>query len=390
MKRILIAFDKFKDALAARAAGETVASALREMHPDWIVGHAPLTDGGESFCEILTTIAGGEFKPVEVTGPRGNRVSARFGLVPPQSVPSLIRAQRGYTEQESKFKDSPIAVVEMAAASGLALLPPAERDPWQTTTQGTGELLRAAAEARAAAIVLGIGGSATHDLGLGALGALGMQFFDRPNNPVHPPIPANWDRIVRISGGAPVGFPPIFIACDVVNPLLGPRGAAAVYGPQKGLRPEDHARLEAASERMADLLCRQSGQSLALKSVPGTGAAGGISFGLMTACGAKLVPGFDLVTAWVGLDAKLAAADIVITGEGCFDDSSLDGKGPGSVVSRALSRGKEVHVFAGQVSVESRPGVSLHAITPAGTPLAQALRETPQNLAAAARAVFAR
>jgi glycerate kinase len=245
-----------------------------------------------------------------------------------------------------------------------------------------------AAAAGAGAILLGVGGSATNDLGLGALAALGLHFTDATGRPVDPPVPAEWSRIVRVSGSVPAKLPPVFIACDVTNPLLGPRGAAAVYGPQKGLRPADHARLEQESERIVNLLCLHCGQPNTLKDLPGAGAAGGISFGLMAAAGAKLLPGFDLVSAWLELETKLAAADIVVTGEGRFDASSLEGKGPGAVAARALALGKTVHVFAGQVSAPMRPGLALHAITPPGTPLAQALREAPRNLAATAGRMF--
>ncbi len=388
MTRVLLAFDKFKDALTARAAGEAVATALREQQPGWMLDLAPLADGGEGFATILTQAAKGREVSVTASGPRGSRLSAGFGLVSVAAIPARARAQMQLPAAAAP--GATVAVIEMAAISGLALLSQDQRDPWQTTTLGTGELMRAAADSGAVAILLGVGGSATNDLGLGALAALGLAFMDAAGRPVHPPVPAEWSRIVRITGGLAAGLPPVYIACDVTNPLLGPRGAAAVYGPQKGLRPADHARLESESARLADLLCRHCGQLPALKDAPGAGAAGGIAFGLMTAAGAKLLPGFDLVSAWLDLENRLAAADIVITGEGRFDESSLEGKGPGAVAARALALGKTVHVFAGQVTAAARPGLALHAITPAGVPLAQALREAPQNLTASARAVFAR
>lgn len=383
MTRVLVAFDKFKDAMTAPAAGAAVAAALREQHPDWTVDLAPLADGGEGFAEILTGAAGGRMRGVEATGPRGVRRSASFGLVPVASVPAAARAQLGFANLAAGAQ---VAVIEMAVASGLALLGAGERDPWHTTTLGTGELIQAASGA-AAAILLGVGGSATNDLGLGALAALGFRFSDAQGVPVHP-IPEQWPRIARISGGVPAALPPIYIACDVTNPLLGPRGAAAVYGPQKGLRPADHAAMEKEAARLADLLCAHCGRPVSLREVPGAGAAGGIAFGLMVGAGAKLLPGFDLVAAWLDLETRLRAADIVITGEGRFDESSLEGKGPGAIAARALALGKPVHVFAGQVTAATRRGLSLHAITPAGIPLAQALREAPGNLAAAAREAF--
>ena len=388
MPRVLLAFDKFKDALTAPEAVAAVADALREIWPDWTLDPAPLADGGEGFASILTQAAGGREVSSVATGPRGERLQAGFGIVPVAAIPAGARAQLQLSTEPTP--GATVAIIEMAAISGLALLPQDQRDPWQATTLGTGELMHAAADSGAVAILLGVGGSATNDLGLGALAALGLEFIDAAGQPAHPPIPAEWPQIVRVSGRLFAGLPPVYIACDVTNPLLGSRGAAAVYGPQKGLRQADYARLESESARLADLLCQHCGKSAALKDVPGAGAAGGIAFGLMTAAGAKLLPGFDLVSAWLDLETKLAAADIVITGEGRFDDSSLDGKGPGAVAARALALGKTVHVFAGQVTAAARPGLALHAITPAGVPLAQALRAASQNLTASARAVFAR
>ncbi len=386
MTRVLLAFDKFKDSLTAQRACEVTAAALRAVRPDWVVTQAPLADGGEGFAEILTQSAGGQLMSEKVSGPRGDVLTAEYGLVPVREIPEAARQQLRLPADVS-LEDG-VAVIEMARASGLALLPPTERDLWRTTSCGTGELMRAALRRGAVAILLGVGGSATHDLGLGALARLGYGFHTPDDVVVDPPIPASWESIARISGSPVPGMPPVFIACDVSNPLLGARGAAAVYGPQKGLRAEDHPALEKQTERLARLLCLQTGQPAEVMSTPGAGAAGGIAFGLMAGADAKLLPGFELVSAWLDLEAKLAAADLVITGEGRFDESSLEGKGPGAVAARALQQGKPVHVFAGQVTAASRPRLELHAITPQQMPLVQALREAPDNLAAAVRRVF--
>ncbi|WP_438481130.1 glycerate kinase [Oleiharenicola lentus] len=386
MTRVLLAFDKFKDAMIASQACEAAASALREVQPTWTLESAPLADGGEGFATILTQAARGTDVTKAVAGPRGAVVDATFGLVRVEDIP--VSARTMLRLDPALAPDAHVAVIEMATASGLALLAQDQRDPWQTTTVGTGELMRQAAESGAVAILLGVGGSATNDLGLGALTALGFSFFDENGRAVALPVPANWSRITAVRGKVPEHFPPVYIACDVTNPLLGARGAAAVYGPQKGLRAEDHARIENESERLANLLCAHVGRSADLKNEPGSGAAGGIAFGLMAAVGAKLLPGFELVSAWLDLERKIAAADLVITGEGRFDESSLEGKGPGAVAARALARGKIVHVFAGQVASVARPGLSLHAITPGGMPLSEALRQAAPNLHAATRATF--
>lgn len=386
--RVLLAFDKFKDSLAAEEACAATAQALRAQHPDWSLDLCPLADGGEGFARILTRAAGGVTTTLTVTGPRGQPLEAGFGLVPLQQIPAPARQLLDLPADTAAFPGN-VAVIEMAAASGLALLAQNERDPWQTTTRGTGELIRAAVERRAAAIVVGVGGSATNDLGLGALGALGYEFLDAAGHRVDPLIPAHWSRITRLAGQPPAGLPPIRIACDVTNPLLGPQGAAAIYGPQKGLRPADHARMEHESARLGLLLCNHCRQPDTLMDRPGAGAAGGIAFGLMTGAGAKLLPGFDLVSAWLDLAPRIAAADIVITGEGRFDESSLSGKGPGAVAAQALRHGKTVHVFAGQVTAtQPPPNLHLHAITPAGLPLPEALRTAASLLTTSVRSTF--
>lgn len=384
--RALIAFDKFKDSLTASAACAVATEALRECQPSWQIESAPLADGGEGFASILTHAVGGELRTREVTGPRGARIQAAYGLVSAAKIPAGARGKLG----PGLGANAKVAVVEMAAASGLALLSPAERDVWQTTTMGTGELIAMAATEGADAIVLGVGGSATNDLGLGALMALGLRAVDDRGNRVQgAPIPAIWPQVQRLDGKLQ-GLPPVFIACDVTNPLLGARGAAAVYGPQKGLRREDLSRLDHETARLALLLCTRFGQSDAMMDQPGAGAAGGIAFGLMVAAGAKLLPGFDFVAEWLDLSTRIAGADVVITGEGRFDDSSLSGKGPGAIAAQALARKKEVHVFAGSVTTHAAPhALSLHAINPPNTPLSQAIRDTEPHLRMAIAKAFA-
>jgi glycerate kinase len=384
--RVLLAFDKFKDALSAPDACAAAARALAANHPDWTVDSCPLADGGEGFGAILTAAVGGETLPATVTGPRGNPAVGRIGLVAYDRIPASARALLRLPEVG---RGTRVAVIEMASASGLALLPPGERDLWHTTTKGTGELMRLAVEQGAAAIVLGIGGSATNDLGLGAVEALGLEFLAADGRRVSPPVPSRWREIVRLGGKLLPGLPPIRIACDVTNPLLGPRGAAATYGPQKGLRPADLARLDHEAARLALLVCGFFDQPDQLMDVAGSGAAGGISFGLMAAADAELLPGFDLVSAWLDIEARLARADIIITGEGRFDDSSLQGKGPGAVAARALALGKTVHVFAGRAMVAQSPaGLTLHSITPAELPLEQALPRAAEFLDRSVRQAF--
>lgn len=365
--RVLIAADKFKDALTAGQACEAIADGVRRAQPTWSVEQCPLTDGGEGFASILTEAAGGEWTVCRVAGPRGEPVDAGFGVIEAARLPAAVVQRLGCAG------GGRLAVIEMAAASGLALLRGEDRDVWHTHTGGTGELIEAAAARGVDGILLGVGGSATHDLGLGALGELGLELLDADGRSVASAAPVEWARVVSVNAQRLKKLPPVWIACDVTNPLLGPRGAATVYAPQKGLRPEALAKLEAGSARMAGLLCASCGVDVAQADTPGAGAAGGIAFGLMAATGARLVPGFELVSDWLRVEERLAAADLVITGEGRFDDSSLQGKGPGSLVRAAVALGKPVHVFAGRVDARDTSGVRLHEVSPRGVPLAEAL-----------------
>jgi glycerate kinase len=381
--RVLVAFDKFRDSISAAEACAIAARAIAEARAGCEVDVAALSDGGEGFAEILTRASGGSETRHAVTGPRGEEVRAAVGLVSFDRIPKAARDRLG---RAAAGTEGSAAIIEMAAASGLALLAPAMRDPLRASSVGTGQLIRAAAGAGARAILLGVGGSATSDLGLGALGALGIGCLDGSGARLEAPVPADWPRVRSIMGRVPASVPPIVVACDVDNPLLGPRGAVAVYGPQKGLKPGDAAALESESSRMAALVCAHFGRPGSLAEAPGAGAAGGITFGLMAAAGAALTPGFDLVASWLDLDRRIMAADVVFTGEGSFDDSSLSGKGPGAVVGRALALGKSVHVFAGTVALSRGiPGLSAHAITPPGMPLEGALAEAPALLLGSVR-----
>ena len=378
--RVLVAFDKFKDALTAAQACAAAAGALRAKHPGWTLDLCPLTDGGEGFCETLTAAANGRLEHFDVSGPRGSRVRAPVGYVEWANIPFAAGARLPIENPNSKIKNS-LAIIGLASASGLELVPRDQRDPWQTTTYGTGELIRAAAQAGAGAILLGVGGSATNDLGLGALAAVGLRFHDKSGGQLHVPTPEIWPKIDSLDRRKLTSLPPVFIACDVTNLLLGPHGATTTFGPQKGLKPADLPRLEAEMARMASLLCATCSQPLALADRPGTGAAGGIAFGLMVAANACLVPGIDLVAEWFGLPARIAAADLVLTGEGRYDATSLGGKGPGALVAEARRLGKPAHVFAGSLGVPADG--RHHAVTPPGLPLAEALPQTAELLAVA-------
>ncbi|MFP4282568.1 MAG: glycerate kinase [Opitutales bacterium] len=388
----LVAFDKFKDALTAREACRLAAEAFQDAAPGAKVTEAPLTDGGEGFAEILTSAAGGTLESVEVSDPRFRPVTAQLGWIALEALPA---AARELLDLPAKGR---LAIVEMAQASGLQLLSADERDPWETSTYGTGQLIGHAAAAGATAILLGIGGSATNDLGLGALEALGLQAYQADLQPVPQITPGKWSQITSLGGlvNAATRLPPLRIACDVDNPLLGPQGATAAYGPQKGLQPSDFDRLERGMRKQAARLLGLFSHPLAEHAErlaePGSGAAGGIGFGLRNSLAdARYVPGFALVEAWLQLPAKIAAADLVFTGEGRFDATSLQGKGPASVLARALEGGQAAHLLAGAITPQGRAGLPpqahAEALSPEDLPLAAALSETGARLSAAVRRV---
>jgi glycerate kinase len=381
--RVLLAFDKFKHALGASAACAAAAAAIREAFPGAHIDEAPLTDGGEGFCEILTHAVGGKLHQHRVHGPRFAPVEAHHGEVDLAKIPKAAQVLLEFHDHGR------LAIIEMAQASGLDLLAPVERDPWQTSSFGTGELLARAADAGAHAALLGIGGSATNDLGLGALEAVGLEFRDANGALLKHITPAKFSEVARIAGEPWPHLPDLRIACDVRNTLLGPNGATAIFGPQKGLLPEDAARLERAVGAMAKKLCAHFDQPRTLMMEPGTGAAGGISFGLRVACAAKLAPGFALVAAWLRLDERVKEADLVITGEGRFDATSLSGKGPGAIAEMALKHHKKLVVLAGQVDESAAAAlrarapenrVQLHALSAPGENPALAHPATAERL----------
>ena len=387
--KILAAFDKFKDSMTAATACEAASMGIRDAWGESVqITQAPLTDGGEGFCSILTDAANGIVESHTICGPLGTDLEAPLGWVEAAQLTAAV--SNCFDPGKSK-----IAIIEMAAAAGLEQVPPERRHPKHCTTYGVGELIRIAAAEGADAILLGIGGSATSDLGLGLLQALGLQFIDSNGDGITRILPADWSQIAKISGRIEVPIPPIFIACDVDNPLLGENGAAAVYGPQKGLTAGEFDTFETESARIATMLCQHFDQPEALRDAPGSGAAGGIGFGLNVACGGQYVAGFELVAAWLDLDEKIATADLILTGEGKIDQSSLSGKGPFALASAAHAAEKQSILLAGCVEASAAdqlqsdfPECKVHAITPEHCPLPQALADGSKNLRAKAAELF--
>lgn len=383
--RVLLAFDKFKDAVSAGEACDVAQRALRGVRPEWTIDCCPLTDGGEGFEEILANAVGAQRVEVKVAGPRGGFVDAGFALAPVSRFP--VEVSGPWLSALPVAPSSPVAIFEMARASGLSGVPLPLRNPWETSSYGTGQLIRAATELGAKLILLGVGGSATNDVGVGALSALGLEFHGETGERFRLAPPREWTKIVRLDGELFPTIPPILVATDVTNPLLGPRGATRLYGPQKGLSPDTTEPLERGVARMAAMLCNHHHCSPALTERPGAGAAGGIAFGLLCAGKAQLVPGYKLAAECIGLAERIARADVVVTGEGRFDATSLEGKGPGAVLATAVHQGKRAHVFAGQITAMI-DGVSLHSLTADGPIDRSVLNDTKSRLAAAIQREF--
>jgi glycerate kinase len=326
--KILLAPDKFKDCLSAAAVADAMATGLRRADSTIDIDGCPIADGGEGTVAALVAATGGRFETRRVTGPLPDmRVDASFGIL----------------------GDGKTAVIEMAAASGLALLAPEDRDPMRTTTYGTGELLVAAAKLGVSEIILGIGGSATVDGGIGCAQACGQPVILNeigPADPREPLIGEDLRRVVLIkhARGSPVDRVKITVACDVTNPLFGPIGAARVFGPQKGATPDQVNELDDLLERLA----RRCGK-IAEANTPGAGAAGGLGFAMLAFFGATLRPGFDIVADAVHLRDRLRNVDLCITGEGRLDASSLSGKAAVGVARLCREMNIPCHAIVGSV-----------------------------------------
>jgi glycerate kinase len=323
--KIVIAPDSFKGSLSAVEAAVAMSEGAKEVFSEAEIVEVPVGDGGEGTVAAMVGATGGRLVQVGVTGPLGEPVEAAYGIL----------------------GDGRTAVIEMAAASGLGLVPPERRDARRTTSFGTGELIRAALAGGVERMIIGIGGSATNDAGAGAMTALGARFLDR-NGAELPPGGAALAQLERIDLACfqrlPAGTE-VVIASDVTNPLCGPSGASAIYGPQKGAGSEDVAALDAALERWAAVVVRDLGMDV--RDVPGAGAAGGLGAALRAFLGARMERGVELVLDGVDFDRWLEGADLTLTGEGKIDAQTVFGKTIAGVGARCRARKIPVFAFAG-------------------------------------------
>ena len=325
--KVAIAIDSFKGSLSSVAAGNAAAEGVRRVFPDAECAVRPLADGGEGTVDALVAGLGGELKTVTVTGPAGKPTVAKYGLLP-----------------------EGVAVMEMAEAAGITLVSGAEKNPLATTTYGVGEMILDAVKNGAKKFVIGIGGSATNDGGAGMLQALGFRLLDAEGRDI-PRGGAALADLAKIeipqtlhSQFSTLNFK---IACDVKNPLCGPDGASAVFGPQKGATPEMVAQLDAALKHFAAIAQSNNPNDRTIEQFPGAGAAGGLGFAFKAFLDAELVPGVDLILNETRLEDFVRDADVVITGEGRLDGQTVMGKAPIGVARLAKRYGKRVLAFSG-------------------------------------------
>jgi len=350
--RILIAPDSYKNALSALEVATSLKAGLFKVFPEAEFEILPMADGGEGTVEALIDATRGEIIKTPVHDPLMRPVESSFGIT----------------------GDGITAVIEMASASGIQLVTSEERNPRITTTFGTGELIHAALDKGCRDIILGIGGSATNDCGMGMAAALGVKFLDAAGNSVGTGGGSLSDVFrIEMSGlDERIRETKIMVACDVTNPLTGPDGAAHVYGPQKGADPDMVKELDSNLEKLSNLIAEQLGKEVG--NIPGAGAAGGLGAGLIAFLGGELVEGVPIIAAKTGLDAAAARADIVITGEGGIDFQTQFGKTPYGVARVAKKHGKPVVAVAGTI------GEGAEELYSKGIDAVVSILDSPMNL----------
>jgi glycerate 2-kinase len=342
--RILVAPDKFKGVLSAREVAENIAHGLRDVLTNANIDLAPVADGGEGTAELVCDALGGTWRECAAHDAMGKAVTARYVWLPVRNT----------------------AAMEMSEVAGLRRIPPTERDIESATTFGVGEMMRHAAMSGADKIVIGLGGSATNDGGLGMARSLGFRFFDQAGTELKKPVDLLNLAHIDKSLVSRLTTKRIIAAADVRNPLLGSNGATRVFASQKAASKAQIDILERALGRLAEIVAANLGVDY--RNEAGAGAAGGLGFGLMSFCGAKMYGGFDAVAEAIGLESKIKEADIVITGEGSLDRQTLEGKAPGEVALIARRHGKRVFAIVGRSDGDAQVSEMFEAIQPVADP----------------------
>ncbi len=331
--KIIIAPDSFKGSVSAIRAADAIAAGVRRAAPDAQLVMLPMADGGEGTVEALVLATGGEIRQAEVCGPLGETVQAKYGVL----------------------GGSQTAVIEIAVAAGLPLVPPKQRNPLDTTTYGVGDLIMAAWRDGSREFLIGVGGSATNDCGTGMAQALGVKFFDRGGREIRERMTGRrMGEVLRVDRGMvhkclqDCNFR---VACDVTNPLLGAAGASRIYSPQKGASSADTELLERNMERIIEVIELEAGREF--RNIPGAGAAGGLACGLMAFAGARLERGIEIVLRQVGFAEKIKDADLIITGEGQVDGSTAYGKTIAGIAAEAKKQAIPVIALAGSIGKDA-------------------------------------
>lgn len=328
---VLIAVDSYKGNLTSLDVAQIVVEGIRRVYPDAEIQKFAMADGGEGTAQTLTSFLHGEMVSTPVMGPNGAVVNAKYGIL------------QGST-----------AIMEMAEASGITLVPALERNPMKATTYGTGQMIRDALNRDCRKVIIGIGGSATNDGGVGMAAALGAVFLDEDGRK----IGLGGADLSKIADIDLRGLDPrlkdtqFIVACDVNNPLCGVSGASAVFGPQKGATPEMVNLLDKGLKNYAEIIQRRTGYKVT--EIPGSGAAGGLGAGLIAFCGADLRSGIDIVMDILDIENAIRKADVVITGEGRVDAQTAHGKVPAGIAMRAKKYGKPVFAVAGYADQDAK------------------------------------
>lgn len=370
--KIVIAPDSFKESLSAVQVADEIEAGFRRVFPEALYLKRPVADGGEGTVAALVAATQGRLVAARVRGPLGEETQAYWGIL----------------------GDGCTAVAEMASSCGLALIPPARRNPLQTTSYGFGELLHQVLDQGLRRLIIGIGGSATNDGGVGMLQALGVRFLDGQGREIGPGAAA-LEHLTRIDAAgldARLRDCRLEVACDVDNPLLGPQGASQVFGPQKGATPQMVERLEGHLAHLARVVARDLHQDMT--KIKGGGAAGGMGAALKVFLHAELRPGIAMISEAISLEEALAGADLVITGEGRMDAQTARGKAPVGVAALAVRRGVPVLGIAGSLGEGAealyRQGfTALFSVVPGPVSLEEALERAALNLRSTARDVAA-
>lgn len=354
MKRILLAFDKFKGSLNSEEAADAFARGIEDVVPHCEIRRMTIADGGEGTTEVLCRELHAERQSITVSDPLRRPIEAHYAI------------------------SGDTAIIEMAAASGLSLLSPEERNPLKTTTYGTGEMVADAIYRGCRHIVLGIGGSATNDGGMGMLEALGCRFLDAAEEPLCG-CGESLERIATIDRSAllpQLSETRITIACDVDNPLTGVNGAAYIYAPQKGADEATAVRLDVGLEHFADIVLSTTG--ITIKDMAGAGAAGGMGGGCHALLGARLLRGIEAVLELIHFDERAKGCDLIVTGEGRIDNQTLHGKAPHGILCHAQQLGIPIIAVGGSIepteALRNSGFTAIYAATPDSMPLDEAMR----------------